>query len=310
MDVISRGLECHMYSLVRELGQGGCGKCYLVRSRKYSQQCFFACKTMPVLKMGDGEGQAYSELESLKQIAHPNIIQFYDHFIFEEILFLVLEYCEGGSLEDIIKLQGSVPLSLAPSYTNQILHALAYLHSRGIAHHDIKPANIFVDKLGRIKLADFGLASKNNQDQCTSYKGTILYMGPEVLSMKPYDGFKADMWALGVTLFHMVTGTFPFKGKTLEQLKVTQRSGFFDTTLIRNKEIQNIIRHCLQLNPQDRLSADHLSLMSVKTADHELQPLLPHLKVKTTVSNHEPLIVQKNMICAHKKRVRSLVAHF
>ena len=105
-------------------------------------------------------------------------------------------------------------------YSKQILEALSFCHSKKIAHRDIKPDNIFLDKHDRIKLADFGLAKHFDKNiKSTEHCGSVMYCSPEIVKDESFDPFSADIYALGMTFFFMITGKHPFNSSFLENLK-------------------------------------------------------------------------------------------
>jgi serine/threonine protein kinase len=125
--------------------------------------------------------------------------------------YLVLEYCSGGTIEDLVKSHGPIKPPTLYRYCLQILSAVEYMHQNQIAHRDIKPSNIMLDSYDRIKLADFGFSLEISSCTKTTFSGTKMYMAPELLKrMKGYDSFLADIYSLGVTFYFMSQGNDPF----------------------------------------------------------------------------------------------------
>lgn len=140
---------------------------------------------------------------------HPNVVQFYDHVIEEDTIFLVMEYCAGGDLHSHIR-ESSVDCCLeepeALTIMAQVLRGVHFLHSHGIAHRDLSLENVLLCHQGTCKIADFGLstdASKPSRD----YVGKEFYMAPEVVARDSYDPTKADVWSIGIMWFMMLTGS-------------------------------------------------------------------------------------------------------
>lgn len=198
----------HGYEYKRILGKRGFSSVLLCESKKYNHD--FAVKMVIKHKLTDDE---YNTLISLN---HPNIIKIYDAFEDKSAQYLVMEYCPNGTIEE----KGCLTYDQFIYYAKQILEALSYCHSIKIVHRDIKPQNIFLDQYDHIKLADFGMAKHYEDDSKSSEKcGSIKYFAPEMFQYKEICLFKADIWALGITFFHMATGCYPFQANSQEELK-------------------------------------------------------------------------------------------
>ena len=138
------------------------------------------------------------------------LVNLYDVFYFKGAVYIALEYCECGSLADIIKkLPNNRINEFALSVmTRNVLDGLIHLHSsKSKVHRDLKPANICVNKAGNAKIADFGISRdlKDSLAQCRTVVGTVTYMSPERIRAEDYD-FKSDIWSLGITIFECATG--------------------------------------------------------------------------------------------------------
>lgn len=165
----------------------------------------------------------HNEAKIIAQLSHENIVKVYD---FEEryrTLFIIMEYLRGDALEEMIAHLRSIPPQPAIHYLFQIGSAQAYAHERGIVHRDVNPSNIIVQPDDRIKILDFGQACMAGTEDFSN-PGTGHYMAPEQISGDPSDA-RADIYALGVTAFEMVTGQRPFPevdARTLLNLHLTQ----------------------------------------------------------------------------------------
>jgi serine/threonine protein kinase len=133
----------------------------------------------------------------------------YDSFVESKYRFIVLEYCPGGSLAEKL---AAGPLAREELFSAcvQLISALRACHSVRVAHSDLKPQNILLNRQGRLKLADFGLANVHQGDLSSQFKGSLAYIAPEVLRHELFDPFKADVWSLGVTFYVMATGKLPW----------------------------------------------------------------------------------------------------
>lgn len=196
------------------VGQGGMGVVY--RGIQVNLNRPIAIK---LLRCGDGAAYAFEdrfrrEAIAMAQLTHPNIVAIYDYDrIDDDYLFFVMEFVEGTDLAEIMRTGGMTP-QLALLLLPQICNALEYAHSRGIVHRDIKPANIMVTRRGEVKVTDFGLAKKF--DQINSFvtmtnmiMGTPEYAAPEQVDAHREVDHRADIYALGVMIYQMLTGQLP-----------------------------------------------------------------------------------------------------
>ncbi|KAM3136478.1 hypothetical protein pb186bvf_011436 [Paramecium bursaria] len=158
-----------------------------------------------------------NEYQILSQLNHQNIVK----CIINTKQFMVLEYIEGITLKEYIKKRKQLTERDALFIFDQLKSAVKEIHQCGICHKDLKPENIMIDEEMRIKVIDFGLASQTITQQESS--GTLLYMAPEVFQNQSYNGQQADLWALGVILYQMVVGRYPFPGKDEIQIRLTQQ---------------------------------------------------------------------------------------
>uniref|UniRef100_A0AC34GAC7 Protein kinase domain-containing protein n=1 Tax=Panagrolaimus sp. ES5 TaxID=591445 RepID=A0AC34GAC7_9BILA len=197
------------YDYIKKLGEGGFGKVYLAKERSTGKE--YAIKIIDKKKMHKPEF-AGRELQNMKSLEHKNIIKLYNAVETwgDEIgdsLYLVMEYAAGGDLYNYIK-KNQITEANAKKLFNQIVTGVQYLHSKKFAHRDLKPQNILLDSNGDIKIADFGLSKAGeNDDPMYTGCGTLGYLAPEVYyhASKGYDGFKADMYSLGIILSNIAT---------------------------------------------------------------------------------------------------------
>jgi serine/threonine protein kinase len=164
------------------------------------------------------------EAQMMSQLDHPNIVKILDTFQTDYSLYIVMELVRGGDLFDRIVLRGRYNEQDARVIMAKVLSATQYLHDNNIVHRDLKPENILLvepDNDTEVKITDFGLAKKTNQDGLKTFCGTPQYFAPEVLKRKGSIMGKgryfasADMWSLGVVLYILLSGTFPFDEDSL-----------------------------------------------------------------------------------------------
>lgn len=144
-------------------------------------------------------------------------------------------------------------------YSKEVVQSVCACHSKNIAHCDIKPANFLVDKYGRLKIGDFGLSSVyDDQYTCDLFKGTIIYMAPEVFGSEDYNPIISDVWAVGVTLYLLATRKYPFFSLDIEELKKKIASGKFDETEVEDLLLRDVIIRCLDINPKYRITCSEI----------------------------------------------------
>jgi serine/threonine protein kinase len=202
------------YEIVGILGSGAMGQVYKVRNLLSER-----IEAMKVL-LPDLEGNAelsnrfQREIRIQAGLNHPNIARLQTAQQIGRELLMVMEYVDGTTLEKILIQQGSLSPEHSIAYASQLLDALAYAHSRGAVHRDIKPTNIMVTHDGQIKLMDFGIACMTADRHLTRTGhtvGTVFYMSPEQITGGQLDA-RSDIYSFGITLYEMVTGRRPFQG--------------------------------------------------------------------------------------------------
>lgn len=273
------------YFIQNEIGSGAFSHCYVVEYNKYKETEFVA-KIMEYNEIDNKHTKScyFNEVSILRRLNHKNIVPIYDHFYEGNFYFLIMENCCGKSVEAHIKNVGPLNNANLKSAAFSLFNALEYLHVNNIAHHDIKPANLLLDKNLRFKLTDFGLSREYYFAKSSNfYSGTLDYMSPEQIMKKEYDPYKADIWAAGVTLYKMASGVSPFKGTSKEETKARIINGLY-VPLPPNidKPITNLIDSCLAIDPEVRPSASRV--LDILKEFH-----LPGLKPSTTLHLCNPL---------------------
>ncbi len=208
------------YEIVRFIGRGGMGAVYQGTQRMLKRQV--AIKLLPSELAANPQfvTRFEREAQTLARLQHPGIVTIYEFGRTEEgHLFFVMEFVDGADLHHLIHGPGLEPQQ-ALELTVQICEALHYAHEQGVIHRDIKPPNVLINKEGKAKLADFGLARPlvpENTATMSQFMGTLNYMAPEQFGGKADQ--RADIFALGVMLYEMLTGTFPVGAFDLPSLK-------------------------------------------------------------------------------------------
>jgi serine/threonine protein kinase len=203
------------YTISNILGEGGMGEVYIAIDEQTGQQLAVKILSRQLSAQPEAIERFRREAETLRQLDHPNIVKFVEAFEHQGQFVIVMEYLPGGSLHDLIK-KGPLPIDRARRITLELCDALIRSHLLNIIHRDIKPENVLIDKDGRPKLADFGVARLQEGTRMThtgTQVGTPYYMSPEAWEGQPLDA-QADIWSLGVLFFEMLAGKVPFGGDT------------------------------------------------------------------------------------------------
>lgn len=196
------------YQLGDCLGKGAFGSVY--RALNWGTGETVAIKQIGLAALPKAElSVIMSEIDLLKNLNHPNIVKYHGFEKSPENLYIILEYCENGSLHSICKNFGKFPEHLVALYMSQVLQGLLYLHEQGVIHRDIKGANILTTKEGLVKLADFGVATKAQGLSESSVVGTPYWMAPEVIELSGATT-ASDIWSLGCTVIELLDGKPPY----------------------------------------------------------------------------------------------------
>lgn len=255
------------YEFSSVLGIGGSSVVFKVKSLNYSST-YFAAKVTP--KTNELNVQDFN---ALKTLSHSYIISVFDYFEDENNFYLILEYCENGSLSSLIKSGQITSKDEMTFYMKKLADVIHFCHSKGIAHRDIKPSNVLLDSYGRPKLIDFGICemlyfnTDNTQNDDNSYylarkKGNVKtirkffgsapYLAPEIVLKETYDPFASDVWSLGVTFYELVTGSLPWSTQSEKILNdaICQASISFPNSV--PNPMQQLIRLMIQVDPASR----------------------------------------------------------
>ena len=203
------------YVLERKLGSGGMADVWLAQDQELSRKV--AVKVLHERYANDEQfvERFRREATHAAGLSHPNIVSIFDRGEAEGSYYIVMEYVEGRTLKELIVTRGACPVPVAVSYVRQVLAALRYAHRNGIIHRDIKPHNVIVDREGRAKVADFGIAraGTSQMTEAGSIIGTAQYLSPEQARGSVVDE-SSDLYSTGIVLYELLTGQVPFNGDT------------------------------------------------------------------------------------------------
>jgi calcium-dependent protein kinase len=246
------------YTYSMQLGKGTFGTVYAAKDK--ATGALRAIKIIPKGKKASQIADIENEINLLKRLDHPNIVQIYEVFEDDRNFSIVTEFCAGGELFDFVVGRKRLSEAIAAKVIYQVLSAVAYCHSQGIVHRDLKPENLLLSQPNNpdsLKVADFGTSTIFSRTAMKDRLGTAYYIAPEVLK-KSYSE-KCDLWSIGVILYILLSGEPPFGGKTDDEIMAKVKKGAYSishgTWGLVSIGAKNLIMKLLEYNPQERLSA-------------------------------------------------------
>jgi serine/threonine protein kinase len=217
MDDSLIGQQLGQYQIIGVLGEGGMATVYRARQQKINREVAIKVIESKLARNADFIKRFEREAQTIATLSHPHILKLFDYGEQGNIIYLVMEILVGGSLADLIRRTGPLPLITIYRILDQIGTALSFAHQKGIIHRDLKPLNVLLDEADNAFLTDFGIAKLLNDStaltQSGAAMGTPAYMAPEQWQGQPIDS-RTDVYALGVMLYEMLSGELPFRGET------------------------------------------------------------------------------------------------
>uniref|UniRef100_A0A671Q079 non-specific serine/threonine protein kinase n=1 Tax=Sinocyclocheilus anshuiensis TaxID=1608454 RepID=A0A671Q079_9TELE len=196
----------------------------------------------------------------------------------DKTLYLVMEYASGGEVFDYLVAHGRMKEKEARAKFRQIVSAVQYCHQKCIVHRDLKAENLLLDADMNIKIADFGFSNEFTLgNKLDTFCGSPPYAAPELFQGKKYDGPEVDVWSLGVILYTLVSGSLPFDGQNLKELRERVLRGKYRIPFYMSTDCENLLKKFLILNPTKRGSLDQIMKdrwMNVGHEDDELKPYI------------------------------------
>ncbi|KAM8972216.1 serine/threonine-protein kinase ULK3 [Pelodytes ibericus] len=247
------------FILTDKLGSGTYATVYKAyRKRNTREVVAIKCVSKKTLNKTSVEN-LLTEIEILKTVHHPHILELKDFQWDRDYIFVITEYCPGGDLSRFIRTRRILPEKIAQVFLQQLASALKFLYENNIAHLDLKPQNILLNSLDRphLKLADFGFAQHMSScDEPQALRGSPLYMAPEMVCSKHYDA-RVDLWSVGVILYEALFGKAPFASKSFSELEEKIRSDRTIELPTRPRvslECRDLLQRLLKRDPNERIS--------------------------------------------------------
>ncbi|CAF1620374.1 unnamed protein product [Rotaria magnacalcarata] len=263
-DFLSSSSPRDEYELIQRIGSGTYGDVYKARHIPTAMM-----RALKIIKLEPGDDLNIIQQEILMMIecSHPNIIAYYGSYLKRDKLWIAMELCSGGSMQDIYHIYGSLNEAQIAYILKETLKGLDYLHRTKKMHRDVKGANILLTDDGNVKLADFGVAASITATLCKrkSFIGTPYWMAPEVAAVERKGGYNhlCDIWAVGITAIEFAELQPPmFDLHPMRALFLMSKSGFKSPTLKDKSKwsvtFQNFVKYTLTKNPKKRPSAEKL----------------------------------------------------
>uniref|UniRef100_A0A2K5X343 Serine/threonine-protein kinase MARK1 n=1 Tax=Macaca fascicularis TaxID=9541 RepID=A0A2K5X343_MACFA len=264
------------YRLQKTIGKGNFAKVKLARHVLTGREV--AVKIIDKTQLNPTSLQKlFREVRIMKILNHPNIVKLFEVIETEKTLYLVMEYASGGEVFDYLVAHGRMKEKEARAKFRQIVSAVQYCHQKCIVHRDLKAENLLLDGDMNIKIADFGFSNEFTVgNKLDTFCGSPPYAAPELFQGKKYDGPEVDVWSLGVILYTLVSGSLPFDGQNLKELRERVLRGKYRIPFYMSTDCENLLKKLLVLNPIKRGSLEQIMKDRWMNVGHEEEELKPY----------------------------------
>ncbi|KAM6359410.1 MAP/microtubule affinity-regulating kinase 3 isoform 12-T12 [Alca torda] len=275
------------YRLLKTIGKGNFAKVKLARHILTGREV--AVKIIDKAQLNPTSLQKlFREVRIMKILNHPNIVKLFEVIEKEKTLYLVMEYASGGEVFDYLVAHGRMKEKEARAKFRQIVSAVQYCHQKHIVHRDLKAENLLLDADMNIKIADFGFSNEFTVgNKLDTFCGSPPYAAPELFQGKKYDGPEVDVWSLGVILYTLVSGSLPFDGQNLKELRERVLRGKYRIPFYMSTDCENLLKRFLVLNPTKRGTLEQIMKDRWINAGHEEDELKPFVEPELDISDQK-----------------------
>ncbi|XP_041941418.1 MAP/microtubule affinity-regulating kinase 3a isoform X3 [Alosa sapidissima] len=294
------------YRLLKTIGKGNFAKVKLARHILTGREV--AIKIIDKTQLNPTSLQKlFREVRIMKLLNHPNIVKLFEVIETEKTLFLVMEYASGGEVFDYLVAHGRMKEKEARAKFRQIVSAVQYCHQKHIVHRDLKAENLLLDADMNIKIADFGFSNEFTMgSKLDTFCGSPPYAAPELFQGKKYDGPEVDVWSLGVILYTLVSGSLPFDGQNLKELRERVLRGKYRIPFYMSTDCENLLKRFLVLNPVKRGTLEQIMKDRWINAGADEDQLKPFIEPETDISDQKRIDVMVSMGYSCEKIQESL----
>ncbi|EAY11694.1 AGC family protein kinase [Trichomonas vaginalis G3] len=248
------------YILRQRIGEGAFSSVWTADSKKTNSTVAVKVISKKTLEAPDMFTRFKREISLLQQNNHPFIMHFFEMLEDEKNYYVIMEYADNGDFETFLESKMTLPENMSRFFLAEMVLALDYLHNeRRIAHRDLKPQNILLDRYNNIRISDFGLSNtfSDSNPTMTSNCGSPAFVAPEVVNGQPYNK-SADIWSLGVIFYRMVVGNLPFQGPDVKTIlmKIVSAEPYYPPSL--SPDLRDLLQKMLCRNPEKRITAKEI----------------------------------------------------
>ncbi|XP_077394493.1 MAP/microtubule affinity-regulating kinase 3a isoform X12 [Festucalex cinctus] len=283
------------YRLLKTIGKGNFAKVKLARHILTGREV--AIKIIDKTQLNPNSLQKlFREVRIMKILNHPNIVKLFEVIETERTLYLVMEYASGGEVFDYLVAHGRMKEKEARAKFRQIVSAVQYCHQKHIVHRDLKAENLLLDADMNIKIADFGFSNEFTLgNKLDTFCGSPPYAAPELFQGKKYDGPEVDVWSLGVILYTLVSGSLPFDGQNLKELRERVLRGKYRIPFYMSTDCENLLKRFLVLNPAKRGTLEQIMKDRWINAGFEDDELKPYVEPELDITDQKRIDVMVGM---------------
>ncbi|XP_058472010.1 MAP/microtubule affinity-regulating kinase 3a isoform X18 [Solea solea] len=283
------------YRLLKTIGKGNFAKVKLARHILTGREV--AIKIIDKTQLNPNSLQKlFREVRIMKILNHPNIVKLFEVIETERTLYLVMEYASGGEVFDYLVAHGRMKEKEARAKFRQIVSAVQYCHQKHIVHRDLKAENLLLDADMNIKIADFGFSNEFTMgNKLDTFCGSPPYAAPELFQGKKYDGPEVDVWSLGVILYTLVSGSLPFDGQNLKELRERVLRGKYRIPFYMSTDCENLLKRFLVLNPSKRGTLEQIMRDRWINTGFDEDELKPYTEPELDITDQKRIDVMVGM---------------